>query len=828
MDTTVCGDFGGRRDSGSSGSSVACDVEVSRVGGFRPFTVGEIMRAYDVEGAEMVREGSGDACVIGCSSGVVGTMCKVLAAANMSCDVAQRFGVGTMCADGSVDAFGDGFPLCLDADDAAAVLACLMIVSRGAFRGSGYAELMHRAEIRCEVARSVCEDVAEMREAAVICNEIVRGIERELGYRTSFVDDVADMVMVCAMCVDDKSVRRAGVLGSDLAAVLVPKAAGRNTIVTRPVKRDELRFGPTWEDFDQEMVVLPLPVYRALMSVSAEVVSGTVFVSVRQRVDGIHVFGDRYDASCGYAVSSIPQGKYELPGSYGLVVDAHVMMSYLVNVLVLPRMAKQDGYCYINCMPLISREESYKVLGSNPRVYEMAAFAPSIYDWSEREAVLKAVGSRESVTWWHVVSGGSLPTYVAAHDRVGVYNVSDNMVKDAAAMLDDMLGAAGRGGPTPVPSVGRFSPPRVPQSPPRVGASYVPSVVGSSVSSVSGFESSHARSMSESYTSSSRGRVAFPMGMAPVYMPQWEAVEDPVQKTWVNRLSSGPPVGVSVLLSMSRGKMLYPEQDESGSSVLVRNLAYPPGNTLGMAGWERRERFPVKGWNLDVFEVKKGSTKDFLCVLPVAGILCRYEFDFERPVCLNDSVTISGNGVVAWCGGDMKIRTSSCGKVVRIWSVDGATSLGTEMTTLSAAFGALAVRGFGNEITTERVIGLEMANMDPNSGMVQYVKKFRMKSSERVHFYVRDDVVGQPVLFELQGVVGSVQTHGTKVNVADGCATFVVYDSQATFKISLHSVGKGGVITAKMSYVRDFQRFEGVISGKVNYVDVGNRKLLEV
>lgn len=729
--------------------------------------------------------------------------------------------------------------------EVAAVTVCLHAVASGEYTGIRFAELLQRAEMRCEVASGVEGLSLSVAEASGVYVAAVSRVDKGFGWSKDFVSEVADLAVVVGVSSRMSGLGRVDELDSAVRLALDMKVVGENVVVATPSvvgSSDDARL------MHDDYRVIPVSIYRSLVRLSARVIGSSVFVSMSRSVDGVYRLENDFNCSSCYSIASLPRGRYLLPGGFGRLVTAEFMCGVLEGVVALPILRRTDGFCYMGVLPPSVRLRAVAVLGKDPSVMNLTNFFPEAYDWCSGEAVVSKAGLSGDNPVYHVETSGTLPSSLPVMARIGMV---DRYGSELSAHTDKLLNdifsgvssAQGRSGSVPniypqvvVDSRGGVDSRRIGSN---VAALQSSSSLSTSVRVPNGPQPfpvimrkegprlvppardyRHARSVSESGLTMSN-RVVLDMGVSSAFRPVWQDVENPRARMWITRLGEGAPIDTRCLIDLTKVKasadLPVPPASVSGTSVMVRPDSALRSGGGKLVAWDRRA-LVIPGCTVEYAKVSSVKGKRFVVVHPLRGVICRYDLNFDHSVVVNEGLNVSSVDCVLWLHGDASFHVVGAGTVVRTWFDDGMPGLGAMATSMMFAFGATAVRMYGGEIHAERVIGLELKSVDAEAGLVRFYKRFRMKPSvERVHLYAFDEVVSEPVLLVIQARgLRYVVVHGTRVP-ADSCqVSVVVLDAQTTVRICVDSDGESTSVDAQMLFVRESARYAACVGHNVS------------
>lgn len=720
----------------------------------------------------------------------------------------------------------------------AAITVCMHAVASGEFSGLEFAELLQRAELRCEVAFDVSRLQLSCAAAADVYVSTVVRLDGSLGWATEFVDDVAGLAVLMGIGSRGSGFCRVDELDSTTRSALSLKVIGENVVVASPAAGPGLSSESSSTMHDDHLVV-PFSVYRALMKVSVKVIGSSVFVGVSRSIDGIYRLSERFDCSECYSTSSLPLGRYALPGGKGKLVSSRYMSGALENVLALPKLRATRGFCYIGMLPPSVRLRAASVLGREPSVVNLADFFPEVYDWTDREAQLSVTGAVGGELIYHVDKCGTLPVGLSSLSRIGAPERSnDRYASELSAYTDKLLSGIfdvrqdkpdvvqiapvkpvhTSNFPTPAMNLERPAARRVESASSGVSSRGFGSSSGGLVPIGAGI-SRHNRSASDSGLMVAN-RVVLDMGASAAFRPVWQDVDEPRMRTWVTRLGEGGPISPRELMDLTKVKVSAdlpsPPPSMFGVSVLVRPDSGLRSEGGRMVTWDKRS-VAISGCNIECAKVSSSKGKRFLAAHPMRGVLCRYDISFDKSVVVNGSLNVSPIETVLWMHSDASFHVVGSGTIVRTWFDDGMPGLGAMVTSMVFSFNATAMRMYEGEIHAERVIGLELKSVDVNAGLVRFHKRFKMRPSvEKVHLYAFDEVVAEPVLLVINARgLRYVVVHGVRVP-ADSCqVSVVVLDAQTTVKICLDASGDVAMVDAQMVFVRESKRYSACVGHNV-------------
>ena len=750
-----------------------------------------------------------------------------------------------------------GMPDFVSDEESVAVALCALAVYKGLFSGPEYAKLLHSAEIRCGVAESVSAALASdvSISLAEVYTDAVSAIESRAGlFGTRFVHSAVELALVSCIIPEVGSMCTVSDLSEGMLTNFNLKSVGDHLVVACASTSPDQTHSEVVRR-SSGVPVVPVSVYSKLLGITVDFAGTSGMVSMKRRSDGVFHLCDAFDASHAYHVDSLPAGMCVLPGGYGRLVNTRFMSQLLTAILVIPRIRKMPGYCYLGCLPPSDRVAAAAALGKDPYARDLRFRFPQCMDWSLREADARIVVGDSRGRRWHITSLGCLPLCIDPSDVVGSSSRDDSTERAIEKNLKDMFNQFEQSRSVPVSppvssvgtsfsslnrSVSPFSGGNVDAAsvmrtrrhgmlPTHVRSTSVanfgvgPSIAPSAPSSYLSPSVGHVRhrSVSEagSFSGTNYGNLhVFNPGL-PIFQPQWASVDDASLGMLKKRLSSGGYVGLEGLSALRKAsEMAIPAYVGDGSSCMLPKVSQPLMNGDEIIPWGTKQ-VSVPGFHMEAVGVSASERKPkkFSTSHPSAGSLCRYEFSGEGSVLVGNFMSVPLEKTVLWCRDSTTFTFTSNAKIVRVWSDDGLEGMGPMLSTLADMFGASIVRSYQPGVVADRVLGPTLDSRDETMGLALYRGVFKLRGvAENVHFYLFDDVAEQPCLVTISAAsLRYVVAHGVRIPAIRNEVKVVMTALHATVRVALDSAGRYSSVEVSICLVDDLKKFSSAVDSAV-------------
>jgi len=370
----------------------------------------------------------------------------------------------------------------------------------------------------------------------------------------------------------------------------------------------------------------------------------------------------------------------------------------------------------------------------------------------------------------HVSKPGRLPNGLAWSDRVGGAPGGSSyaaLSASIAPILDEVFGAAKRAA-RPTTQMAFPAPTQLPQFNP-------PSHVVTPRPLPWAVKSPDEPEFTARYTPA-------------VPVKEWQTVDHPMAHEWLERLSSGPPLGRRAIRGLCGASIeKVPSMPPRDGQTLLIPHSVVVGNTGAYPKW-RVCKHPLPGWSLEEASLRKCT--DYCLVPAEPGVVSRYEVSGDGMFQINRQFMVPAHRTTIWVYGPVVVRfVSRPGMVWRFVPGVGPSIIGEMALHLARGYDIPAVVTWKNAILSERVVASRLLSQDARGDQFRYVAKLTLQpGTTRVLVHVNGEAQMVAVQIRLSGVT-IVELHDVQLPISKGKCFVVAQSDKLAFLIGLDEHG---------------------------------------